>query len=721
MNPYEKIKQELDVRMLNQRANILKVLNGQQKIYQGKETIAAYTDIYNFIVQGEEEGRRMYELFKNYNEAFLKQSEEIARKTYGTENFLEETLSQYQIYEYHTRILKSYFAYLDRSFVIVSNNHNQYPHLQQQAKEQYYLLFYSKLFSYIKEEFKTKLKQDRIQFDKEIQLQLQRVYKIIYEMKSISQDKDNREKIQNEIKEDSKNYYQNQYNYFKQQSILDQIKLLIKLKDEELSRIKLIFGCEQNDLQKDLIDLFNQNIINNYALDLHQDNNDTLKNIIFQDCYKQFGQLVQFFDNFKSNTHIFVKKFQDIIIQQGKEIIQERQIGITQSQKKQEKEEQQNKFLDELIFLQQSYKKLIQNYGENNQFLLVNLRSAFENITANADQYIIMESLLQRIHKFTVKRIDIEEEKQLSQVMQILECFQAKDLFIKNYQNKLAQRIFTIFDYHSDIDKQIIDQFRKTFGPEHTKYLEFMIKDYEQSLNEKIITISDIEIQAKILQKEYWPEIKPYVNLDKILILNQLKSAYRQKFNSQQEKNQLVDLNWQDQLSMIEVQFKTNLEYRIILGVVSGAILLQFNEKNLPLTIEQLQEKIEVNQQYLLNQIRLLEQKKLIIKDAQGFKFNEEFSTHKIRIKLGIILDQYVEYKQEDIQSDRKIAIQAAIVRIMKGKRTLSFQQLNLLVKEQLKMFKPQDKDIKEVIEILMNQDYLKRNPQNINELIYVS
>ena len=39
--------------------------------------------------------------------------------------------------------------------------------------------------------------------------------------------------------------------------------------------------------------------------------------------------------------------------------------------------------------------------------------------------------------------------------------------------------MFTLPEYRPDIDKSIIDQFRKTFGPEHTKYLECMIKDYE--------------------------------------------------------------------------------------------------------------------------------------------------------------------------------------------------------------------------------------------------
>ncbi|CAD8172738.1 unnamed protein product [Paramecium octaurelia] len=721
MNTYDKIRGDLRIKMDNQRSNIQKVLNGEQNLYTAKEVMTFYTEIYNYIVQGEQQGQMMYELFKEYIQKFLQVSEGLAKESWkGQKNFLEEILYQHQIYETHTRILQSYFAYLDRSFVEVSNNTTQYPNLKQQAKKQFYESFYIKLFSSIKEEFKTKLKQDRIQLDKEQQLQLQRVYKIIYDMKAF-QDIGNNQLIQKEIKEDSKTYYLQQYSNFQQQSFLDQIKSLVQFKQEELSRIRLIFGCEQNELQKELIDLFNNYIINSYALDLNSDNNDTLKNIIFQDCYEQFGQLVFFFDHFKSNTHIFVKKFQEIIIQQGMEIIAERQNRILQTKIKQEKEDQQNKFLEQLISLQQSYKKLIYEHAENNQFLLANLRVAFEIITANADQYFIMESLLQKLHTFTLKRIDIGEEKQLKEVMQLLECFQAKDLLLRNYQNKLAQRILTLFDYHSDIDKQIIDQFRKTFGPEHTKQLESMIKDYEQQKNEDKISISDIEIQAKILQKEYWPEIRPQLGLENILILNQLKAAYRQKFNSQQEKNQLIEISWQDQISMMELMFRTNQEYKVIIGVVGGAILLQFNDQNNPLTSEQLAQSIGVNNQYFLNQIKLLESRKLLIRDGQAYKFNEEFSNPKLKFRVGIILESFVEYQQEDIQGDRKIAIQAAIVRIMKGKKTLTFQQLIQSVKEQLKMFKPKDTDIKDVIEILMNNEYLKRNQQNMNELIYVS
>ncbi|CAD8085033.1 unnamed protein product [Paramecium sonneborni] len=721
MNPYEKIKQDLDIKMLNQRQNILRVLNGQQKVFNAKEIIDAYTDIYNYIIQGEQQGKKMYELFKHYNENFLKESEEIVRKSYGTENFLAEILNQHQIYEYHTRILKNYFIYLDRSLVQASNNFNQYPLLNLQAKQQYYTLFYRKLFNNIKEEFKNKLKQDRIQYDKEVQLLLQRVYKIIYEMKTIPQDKDNRELIQDEIKEESKNYYQLYYSNIKQQSFLDQFKSLVQFKEEELSRIKLVFG--QNELQKDLFDIFNQNIIDNYAMDLSQENNDTLKYIIVQDYFQEFSQMVQFFDHFNSNTHILVQKFQNIIIQQGSQINQELQHEIAEQKKKQfQEKEQQYKYLDQLIYLQQSYKSLIFYYAENNKILLSNLNSAFQKITAQVDQYFIMQQLLQGLDSFYKnKLINFEEEKQLSQFIQILECFQEKDLFLKNFYYRLAQRILTQFNYHSDIDKQIIDQFRKTFGPQHTENLASMMKDHEQSIYEANITFNEIEIQARILQKVCWPEIQPYLSLDKILIFQQLKSAFKQKFNSQQEKNKLVDLFWQDQISMIEIQFKTNKDYRVTIGVVCGAILLEFNEKNLPQTIEQLQEKIQVNQQFLVNQINLLEKVKLIIKEGQAYKFNEEFSYKTQKIKLSIVLDQYIEYQQEYVENDRKNALQAAIIRIMKAKRIYSFQQLIISVKEQLKMFKPLEKDIKQGIEILMDQEYLKRNLLNINELIYVS
>lgn len=70
----------------------------------------------------------------------------------------------------------------------------------------------------------------------------------------------------------------------------------------------------------------------------------------------------------------------------------------------------------------------------------------------------------------------------------------------------------------------------------------------------------------------------------------------------------------------------------------------------------------------------------------------------------------------EDVDKDRRYAIDAALVRIMKSRKVLGHQQLVSECIELLgRMFKPAVKAFKKRIEGLISQDYLERYPENPN------
>ncbi|KAL1222358.1 Cullin-2 [Cardamine amara subsp. amara] len=73
----------------------------------------------------------------------------------------------------------------------------------------------------------------------------------------------------------------------------------------------------------------------------------------------------------------------------------------------------------------------------------------------------------------------------------------------------------------------------------------------------------------------------------------------------------------------------------------------------------------------------------------------------------------------EDVNKDRRYAIDAAVVRIMKSRKVLPHQQLVSECVEHLsRMFKP---DIKKRIEDLISRDYLERDKENPNTFKYVA
>ena len=74
------------------------------------------------------------------------------------------------------------------------------------------------------------------------------------------------------------------------------------------------------------------------------------------------------------------------------------------------------------------------------------------------------------------------------------------------------------------------------------------------------------------------------------------------------------------------------------------------------------------------------------------------------------------------IEGDRKHYLDAAIVRIMKARKELSFEQLKIATIDAVSShFKPNVDQIKKRIDALVESDYLERSPDDRNNFVYVA
>ena len=74
---------------------------------------------------------------------------------------------------------------------------------------------------------------------------------------------------------------------------------------------------------------------------------------------------------------------------------------------------------------------------------------------------------------------------------------------------------------------------------------------------------------------------------------------------------------------------------------------------------------------------------------------------------------------EESVKQERAMVVDANVVRIMKARKVLMYQDLLRDVMTQITLFKAQPKDVKVRIESLIEREYLERDPTNKSKFIY--
>ncbi|CAH2036010.1 unnamed protein product [Thlaspi arvense] len=92
------------------------------------------------------------------------------------------------------------------------------------------------------------------------------------------------------------------------------------------------------------------------------------------------------------------------------------------------------------------------------------------------------------------------------------------------------------------------------------------------------------------------------------------------------------------------------------------------------------------------------------------------------RIKIPLPPVDERKKASEDVDKDRRYETDAAIVRIIKGRRVLGYQQLVSECVQKLSLiFKPDIKEIKKRIKDLITREYLERDKENPTMFRYLA
>ncbi|OAF69728.1 hypothetical protein A3Q56_02518 [Intoshia linei] len=326
-----------------------------------------------------------------------------------------------------------------------------------------------------------------------------------------------------------------------------------------------------------------------------------------------------------------------------------------------------------------------------------------------------------------ISDFELKKKNVIHDCLCLFRYLNAKDVFETFYKSALSKRLLTLRNSMYDLEKQMLLRFREECGSQFTTQLEKMFEDLEISY--KISKLyNDVNrsthVNFKVLTSEAWPkfyDLSVKCIPEMIEIQNKLKELYYQY----DTKNKNKKLHWRTNLGfcLIAVNFK-NGPIEILASELQTTILMLFQHRDeMEYTSIKNYTKLDdieikktlhtlMFQKYNLL-IKLNSNDSTNITKTDVFQFNINFTNENKRIKLNFAklndLSNVERNVKEKIQKDRKYNIDAAIIRIMKIKRSLPEETLQKKIYTIIN-FPINKTDFSKRIDSLISRDYIKKD-----------
>ncbi|KAL5247244.1 hypothetical protein ACHWQZ_G019191 [Mnemiopsis leidyi] len=374
-------------------------------------------------------------------------------------------------------------------------------------------------------------------------------------------------------------------------------------------------------------------------------------------------------------------------------------------------------------------------------------KKAFEefiNMRPNKPAELIAKFIDSKLRSGNKEQTEEELEELLDKVMVLFRFIHGKDIFEAFYKKDLAKRLLMSKSASIDSEKSMLGKLKRECGSQFTFKLEGMFKDMAVS-KDLMLSYKEreseggVDLSVTVLTTGYWPSYPA----DSVIIPAQISGVLDKYKTYYLNKHSGRKLTWQHSLSFCTLKAtfgddssserKIDLRKELNVSVYQGLVLFLFNNSN-RLSYSTIAESTAIEEEELGRVLQSLAcgKTRVLKKHPPGkdinktdnFEFNADFRHKLFKFKINQI--QTKETAEENVNTtekvfqDRQYQIDAAVVRIMKARKTM---QHSLLVSElynQLK-FPVKPVDIKKRIESLIERDYVERSKEDKNVYHYVA
>ncbi|EMS49792.1 Cullin-1 [Triticum urartu] len=485
-----------------------------------------------------------------------------------------------------------------------------------------------------------------------------------------------------------------------------------------------------------LLEKVQHELLTQYASQLLEKEHSGCHALLRDDKVEDLSRMYRLFSRITRGLEPVSQIFKQHVTNEGTALV--KQAEDAASNKKPEKKDivglQEQVFVRKIIELHDKYVAYVTDCFQGHTLFHKALKEAFEvfcnkGVSGSSSAELLATFCDNILKKGGSEKLSDEAiEDTLEKVVRLLAYISDKDLFAEFYRKKLARRLLFDKSANDEHERSILTKLKQQCGGQFTSKMEGMVtdltvaRDHQTKFEEFIST---------------HPELNPGIDLA-VRCVEVFKEFY-------QTRTKHRKLTWIYSLGICHITAKfeaktielivttyqvpqTNGFFRTL---CQAALLLLFNGAD-KLSYSEIVTQLNLSDDDVVRLLHSLScaKYKILTKEPSNrsispndvFEFNSKFTDKMRRIKIPLPPVDEKKKVVEDVDKDRRYAIDASIVRIMKSRKVLGHQTLVMECVEQLgRMFKPDFKAIKKRIEDLITRDYLERDKENPNVYRYLA
>uniref|UniRef100_A0A803SQZ7 Cullin-4A n=1 Tax=Anolis carolinensis TaxID=28377 RepID=A0A803SQZ7_ANOCA len=417
-----------------------------------------------------------------------------------------------------------------------------------------------------------------------------------------------------------------------------------------------------------------------------------LDNLLDENRIADLTQMCQLFSRVKGGQQLLLQYWSEYIKNFGTTIVVN--------------PEKDKDMVQELLDFKDKVDHIIEVCFQKNEKCINLMKESFEtfiNKRPNKPAELIAKYVDSKLRAGNKEATDEELERILDKIMIIFRFIHGKDVFEAFYKKDLAKRLLVGKSASVDAEKSMLSKLKHECGAAFTSKLEGMFKDMELS-KDIMVQFKQVHFNFRFTISEIAQNLKGYST-----------QPYIPEYQGRKSHN----------ICFGKKEFQVSLFQTLVFLMFNDGDEFSFEEIKMATGIEESELKRTL-QSLACGKARVLNKspRGKDVEDGDKFIFNADFKHKLFRIKINQIqMKETVEEQvstTERVFQDRQYQIDAAIVRIMKMRKTLGH---NLLVSElynQLK-FPVKPGDLKKRIESLIDREYMERDKDNPNQYHYVA